>query len=181
MYSDTYRLHDIIKYSLICYFNFRRVNIYANDDRCAKTSNSSPSNFFLTQMMAETFPTIFVSCYKFTCGFPPNILKPLSRRCFLISRIILETSINIRANIIGPCNSNLVVLDKILLDKLIDSESVSLILRYDFPKISVYFSRISNKSFHNLFSRQMLIETFLSVFLKKKKDSLLFSALSNSR
>lgn len=59
IYSDTYRLHDIIKYSLICYFYFRRVNIYANDDRCAKTSNPSPSNFLLTQMMAETFSTIF--------------------------------------------------------------------------------------------------------------------------
>lgn len=92
IYSDTYRLHDIIKYSLICYFYFRRVNIYVNDDRCAKTSNPSPSNFLFTQMMAETFPAIFLSCYKFTCGFSPNILKPLSRRCFLISRIILETT-----------------------------------------------------------------------------------------
>ena len=75
---------------------------------------------------------------------------------------------NILRNINSPCNSNLVVLDKILFDKLIDIESVSLILRYDFPNISAYFSRISNKSFHNLFSRQMFIETFVSVFSKKK-------------
>ena len=149
------------------------MNIYASDDRCAKTSNPSPSNFLLTQVMAETFPTILLSSYKFTCGFPPNILKPFSRRKS-------NSGDNVLRNINSPCNSNLVVLDKILFDKLIDSESVNLILRYDFPKISVYFSRLSNKSLHNFFSRQMLIETFVSVFLKKKKGSLLFSALSSS-
>ena len=135
IYSDTYRLLDIIKYSLICYFYLRRVNIYANDDRCAKTLNPLPSNFLLTQMMAETFPTILLSCYKFTCGFNSSKYFETTFKAMFSNLKNNSGDINIRRNITSPCNSNLVVLDKILFDKLIDSESVSLILRYDFPKI----------------------------------------------
>jgi len=108
IYSDTYRLLEIIKYSLICYFYLRRVNIYANDDRCAKTLNPLPSNFLLTQMMAETFPTILLSCYKFTCGFNSSKYFETTFKAMFSNLKNNSGDINIRRNITSPCNSNLI-------------------------------------------------------------------------